>query len=136
MATSKETQIYHAVWRKALEMKDGATINLPSEKAAQRLRFALYNAVRKVRTGEEVADQVLLEAVQVLSVGFTPDKKGLRLVRKEETGALPQLLELVGEQNVKPLEQQVAAESAGRIAGMLSEPAAADKPSANPYYIR
>lgn len=136
MATTKEQQIYQAIWRKAIEIPEGLTIPTPSERSAKSLRFALYNASRRVRNGQEVADAVLTKAVQEIAISFTPDKMGLRLCRKEATGLLPQLVEIVGEANVVSTEDKLAAESADRIAGLLTEAAPAEAPSANPYYTR
>lgn len=80
-AKVEETRMLQAVWVKALrEGKVEHTLATIAE--AQRMRFALYNAVRGVRKGTEV-DAMLLQATEEVALQL----KGatITLVKRTET---------------------------------------------------
>ena len=123
MADSKT--ILQEVWRAANTRPNGMTIPCEDERAAVSLRFALYNAVKVFRTGWASPDDQLRDAMEECSISFTPDKKGIVVKKKSETGAMPDILRLLGkgEGEIKSAEVLAARESSERILRRMEQEA-------------
>lgn len=88
---SKEVAIMQALWRKAGKADAPITLDCKTPANLTKVRFALYNAVRKVRAHPEI-DFELADAVQACSI----------------TVKSPSVLE-IGRRELDPLIQQMAA---------------------------
>lgn len=128
MADSKT--ILQEVWRAANTRPNGMTIPCEDERAAVSLRFALYNAVKVFRTGRATPDNRLHDAMEECSISLTPDKKGIVVRKKSETGAMPDILRLLGkdEGEIKSAEVLAARESSERILRRMEETAPRHNP--------
>jgi len=139
-ATSEEAILLKHIWKKAY--KEDVVIRLSSAKEAQRIRFALYNAVSAVKKGQ-VIDEELLEAAINVSITYE-DKMTLKLSRTL-TGTLAALAESVGfnletavkegEGQTMTQEEQDALASLQRLMAKM-EQAPAEKTTTTPYYQR
>ncbi len=56
------------IWRQAYRTKQQIVAEFPTTKAAQKMKFALYNATRMVRKGKEAADAELEHAIANVSI--------------------------------------------------------------------
>jgi len=133
--------IMQELWRAANTRPEGITIPCPNEQQAISLRFALYNSVKRARSGRDTVDDKLKEALANCSISFTPDKCGLVIKQKASMGMLPQLLVLLGGTVPEASEVVQAKESAARIMEQLAalqEPAPTEATPAklNPYGLR
>jgi len=61
-AKNKLTTMLQEVWRKAARDGEGR-IEFPDEKTAKKMKFAMYNAVKGVKSGKESPDAELADAV-------------------------------------------------------------------------
>jgi len=143
--TNEDYKLMHALWRKALATgKDGITIPCGSQATATRLRFALYASVRVFRKGMAIPDQQLADAISGIAIGFSPDKCSITMKPKLEQGIMPMLLDLVGKDALKGVDELAAQEAGQAFADrMLKELASPGNDShepgsgaATPYYTR
>lgn len=143
---NNESSVMQALWRKAY--RDGRhEIVLTSASDCRRIRFALYNAVRPVRQGKLV-DEELAAAAEECSVSIEGTK--LIIQAKSQTPAMAAVLESLGREAKKLLEPEpMTAEDAAiaasqeRLLSALAAPEAspvaeaiAPKPRVTPYYTR
>lgn len=139
---NEETILLKHIWRKAY--KEDVVINLETSKEAQRIRFALYNAVKPVKDGKIVDPELLLAATNV-SITFD-NKNTLRLARTL-TGTLAALAKAVdfdlkgaidaGEGQEATEEESEAAESLRKLMAKLEQkPDPQDDIIQTPYYNR
>lgn len=141
MAQIKQSTVkFQALWRKALREGE-VQLDFPDVANLHRCRFALYNAVRRVRGGVEM-DQELLEATEQVVMQV----RGLSLFLT--TKADDAIMQVVGQalkgdeellQIAAPIsaEEQAMAESLARTLKLLEEPAPEHTlRRANPYYTR
>jgi hypothetical protein len=124
-----EQAIMHDIWRAAYTNPDGITIPCESEASAKRLRFALYNAVKPIKSGAKVADEGLKAAIANCSIGFTDDKKGLCVQQKVATQLNKILLGVLAEQGVtvRSTEDYLLDESFKRLSELTIEAPKEDK---------
>lgn len=116
LQVSKAMAIFHEVWRVA-HKADGALppIKCADTRAAQRLRFALYNAVKPFRDGKREVDEELREAMLECSVALTPDRCGVVIQRKLDTEVNKLLLEAIGGKIPLTIEERMANSAYERI---------------------
>lgn len=112
-----------SVWRAALGKPDGIRLECKDAAEAKRLRFALYNAVRHVRTddGARFADSQLLEAVDNCSISFIEER--VLLVRDNKFSPLRLVVAKALEEygvEVKGATDDAAAASAQRLNAKLA----------------
>ena len=125
-----------ALWRKAL--LDGELI-IPcgSRSNATRLRFALYAAVRKERSGKVACDDELKTAVESISIGFSPeDNTSLLLQPRSETELMRVVDGVLGETPSTLLanaEERTILASQERLRENLQP---AQQTGTTPYYTR
>lgn len=77
-----------ALWRQAHRTGEEIFIPCPSEKEAVKVRFALYNAVKAVRTGTDRSDEELKEAIENWKLVLQADPPGVRITAKVEASVL------------------------------------------------
>lgn len=135
--TSNETAVMQALWRLA-HRKGRHEVVLPSLSECRRIRFALYNAVRKVRIGAE-RDAELEAAVAECSVSI--EGTTLVLQARAATPAMAAVLNSLGaegegllELTPKAQEEVEIAESEARLLKKLAEEG--DALRVTPYYTR
>ena len=117
-----ENDIMLGIWREAGRSEDGVTIPCESVANATRLRFALYNALKPIKAGKQVADSALLHAIKSCSLSFTEDKLGLVVRPKVATVLGKSMLAALAGKGVKTVEEYLLEESAARIMGVMAEP--------------
>ena len=101
------TALLQALWRKA-GGSPPLRVPCPSPAKARKLRFALYQAVRKFREGKAQADQDLQHALDTLSLGFDEaDPSVLVFSDKSADETLAAVVEVLG---VSPGESPRSAE--------------------------
>ena len=134
---SPDQLLLHRIWRKAF--RDGEMIiDLPTPSDAMKLRFALYNAVRPVRQGKAVDEELLKAAesclINIAGSVLTVQSKSLMPFMQAVTAALGE--EVSAEQPV-PLTQEEAeiAASEERLKALLDTPEQAPE-RVTPYYTR
>ena len=96
LQVSKSMAIFHEVWRVAHRETNFPPFTCGTTQAAQRLRFALYNAVKPFRDGKRECDEELREAMLNCSVALTPDRCGVVIQKKLDTEMSKLLLEAIG----------------------------------------
>lgn len=141
MALSQEALLMLGLWRKAGKSEEPLELVLPTKADATRMRFALYNAAKPIRTGKQV-DAEVLAAVESLSVRAVENK--VIFAKKSASALIEAALAALGEDGVEgalvkpktPLE--VAAEtSLQSVLGRLAENEPKPEPTrATPYYRR
>lgn len=159
----KQKLLLQGLWRKAGASPEALRLPCSTRGEALRLRFALYNAVRKVREGKEPADEALMRALEEVTLSFEDDAQTVLVMeQKVRTGMMQVVVAALGPQAVEgvspaPAASQVAAEpSPQTLSPFLKTPeqieeerslerlreklaaAAAATPArtANPYYTR
>lgn len=91
----KQLKILHDLWKTAGKNDKPLKIPCGDESSAARLRFALYNAVKPVKTGKLV-DKELLDAATNCSISYEQgDKTTLVIQQKIMAGLMPMLQTLV-----------------------------------------
>lgn len=94
----EQKALLQGLWRKAFRQDTPLEIPCKSETNARKMRFALYNAVRGVKTGKEKVDENLKEAVENCSVGFAPDDKTRLVIQRKVMTEMMQIVsEILGE---------------------------------------
>ena len=116
-----EQDIFHDLWRVGGESPDGVTVPCESEANAKRLRFALYNSLKPVKTGKMNADMKLQYAIDNCSLSFTEDGKGLVIRPKVSTVVNKAILAALGNRVIKSTEELVMEESVKRMQERLME---------------
>ena len=159
----KQKLLLQGLWRKAGASPEALRLPCRTRGEALRLRFALYNAVRKVREGKEPADEALTRALEEITLSFEDDAQTVLVMeQKVHTGMMQVVMAALGPQAAKgvspvPATSQVAAEpspqalspflktpeqieeerSLERLREKLAAVAAAPSArTANPYYTR
>lgn len=89
---NNETAVMQAIWRLA-HRRGEHRIDLPSVSDCRRIRFALYNAVRGVRLGKEV-DEELAAAAEECSISI--EGTSLLVRAKSKTPAMQAILATLG----------------------------------------
>lgn len=157
----KQKLLLQGLWRKAGASPEALRLPCHSRGEALRLRFALYNAVRKVREGKEPADETLMRALEEVTLSFEDDAQTVLVMeQKVRTGMMQVVVAALGPQaegvSPVPATSQVAAEpspqalspflktpeqieeerSLERLREKLAAAAATPARTANPYYTR
>lgn len=148
----QQKAMMHALWRKAIRQEVPVRIPCGTAAKASKMRFALYNSVRNVRSGKEQSDAALLDALENCSVFFEEkDKSVLVIGRKvasemmqtiagilgEEKGLLKSSEEIKMEELQRSAVEKVAEGAAEGVKGKsvdIGLPSAV--PRATPYYTR
>mgnify|MGYP003452956368 CR=1 FL=1 len=112
---SKSMAIFHELWRMAYKNADFPPIQCGSIAAAQRLRFALYNAVKPYRAGKREADPELKEAMINCSIALTPDRCGVIVQRKLDSEMSQILLKAIGGEIPLTIDERMAQSAYERI---------------------
>lgn len=140
MATNSESKLLQAAWK--IAMRTGKwEFTFDTEQRATRIRFGLYNAVKRVKAGLDI-DKELLEASQECVVSL--NGKTVTIVKRSSTDEFQKLLQSVGglevvEELTAPTisaEDQQIAESMAKTLKLLEEPPEQPQRPANPYYDR
>ena len=114
---NNETAVMQAIWRTAYR-KGEHRINLPSLSDCRRIRFALYNAVRGIRLGKEV-DEELAAAAEECSICI--EGTTLLIRAKSQTPAMQAVLSSLGTEALNLTEltprsaEEVAIESSQEV---------------------
>lgn len=95
----------HALWRAAYAAAEPTTIDCGTQSNAIRFRLDMYNAVKKVRKGDE-GDAKLREAVENMMLTVDPENKAVIVLRKKLTDLLTQQIDAIlkksGEKLIDP----------------------------------
>ena len=116
-----EQDIMLSVWREAGRSQEGVVIPCESEANAKRLRFALYNAIKPVKTGRLAADTALKHAIANCSLSFTEDKMGLHIRPKVATTLNKALLAALEGKVIASTEELLLGEAFGRLSEIVPE---------------
>lgn len=133
---SAQAQLYQSIWRKALN--DGEVkITFPSAKDAARVRFALYTAVKGVKSGI-YTDTSLMEAITSCSIYI--DGNVLTIWRQDKNPVLVALAEQFGvslkpSDPLKTLDEESLQGSLDKTKALLATSTPSESRS-NPYYSR
>ena len=141
----EQKKLLQGLWRKAWLQGEPLVVPCKTEANAVRIRFALYNAVRAVRTGKQQADNDLQQAVENCSVGFVSgDRAKLVIQKKVMTELMQTIAELVGDspEVLKSDEDMAMERSQAVLMEKLSggapglSPQDLGLPRSTPYYTR
>ena len=109
LQVSKAMAIFHEVWRTAYKHEgEFPPLMCRDTAAAQRLRFALYNAVKPFRDGKREVDDDLRDAMLECSIGLTPDRCGVVVQRKLDTEMNKLMLEAIGGKIPLTIDERMA----------------------------
>lgn len=120
MQTNDEQAIFHELWRTAGQSPEGVTVPCESAANATRLRFALYNSLKPIKTGKMEADMKLRHAMDTCSLSFTEDKQGLIIRPKVSTTINKAILAVLGKPAIKGTEEILMEESVARMQERLT----------------
>lgn len=115
LEVSKAMALFHELWRLGFKTENFPPIKCADTAAAQRLRFALYNAVKPFRDGKREVDDELREAMLNCSIALTPDRCGVIVQRKLDTEMSKLLLEAVGGKLPLTIDERMANAAYERI---------------------
>lgn len=143
----EQKALLQGLWRKAFGQDEPLTIPCKTASNATRMRFALYNAVRGVRTGKDKVDDLLRRATENCSIGFDPEDKSILIMQKKVMTEMMQTVAgILGDApELKKSDEQMEAEaSLALLTKKLNEGVSADQPTAvdvglprvTPYYTR
>lgn len=146
----KTRELIFSLWRKANEPgnEEGITLPCKDKGSAQRMRFTLYNTVKKARSGAEEVDGALLDAITNCSASLSGDGGTSVVIRKKLfTDAVKIMMEALGEAPPPDhaTEEAMLLESQRRMMKELGVVEAADEPEEappapgtrqTPYYTR
>ena len=143
----EQKHLLQGLWRKAFSQDDALEIPCKTEPNATRMRFALYNAVRGVRTGKDKVDDLLKQATENCSIGFHPaDRSVLVMQKKVMTEMMQTIAGILGDTpELRKTDEQMEVEaSQALLMKKLNEGVSADSPTAadvglprvTPYYTR
>ncbi len=116
-----EQDIMLSIWREAGRTGEGVTIPCSTEANAKRMRFALYNAIKPVKTGKLAADSALKEAVATCSLSFTNDKLGLVIRPKVSTELSQALIGALAGKQIARTEDLLLGESFARLSAIVPD---------------
>lgn len=114
----KQKLLLQGLWRKAGASPEALRLPCRTRGEALRLRFALYNAVRKVREGKEPADEALTRALEEVTLSFEDDAQTVLVMeQKVRTGMMQVVVAALGPQAAEgvspvPATSQVAVATA------------------------
>ena len=143
----EQKALLQGLWRKAFGQDEPLAIPCKTASNATRMRFALYNAVRGVRTGKDKVDDLLRQATENCSIGFDPEDKSILIMqRKVMTEMMQTVAGILGDApELRKSEEQMEAEaSLALVTKKLSEGVSPAQPSVGdvglprvtPYYTR
>lgn len=141
----EQKKLLQGLWRKAFLHHEELRVPCKTKANATKLRFSLYNAVRKVRTGKEPADKELLQAVENCTIGFAPDDETVVLIQKKVmTDLMQAIIGIVGDDpNLLKSEEDIEiANSQESFLKKLNDPSQGlterdlGLPRSTPYYTR
>lgn len=93
----KQKLLLQGLWRKAGASPEALRLPCSTRGEALRLRFALYNAVRKVREGKEPADEALQRALEEVTLSFEDDAQTVLVMeQKVRTGMMQVVVAALG----------------------------------------
>ena len=121
MPITNETEVMREMWRLAYSREGGVTIPCPDKASAQRLRFALYNAVKAYRKGKEEADSTLTSAIANCQLAIGGDDKSVVMKRKLDSDVAKAMLTLLGGVSPKSVEEAISLEAMERIMEKVNE---------------
>lgn len=137
MAQRRQTQknddpALQSVWRAALGKPDGLRLECQTAAEAKRLRFALYNSVRHLRTeeGARFADQELIRAVDNCSISFVDER--VLLIQDNQFSPLRQVVQKALEQYqipVKTATEEASQTSAQKVMEALAKEGLGEPPA-------
>ena len=139
---SQEHQLLQEAWRLGYSQPNGFTIPAASHNAATRIRFALYNATRRFRSGDSIPDESLKLALANCQITITADNNVL--IGKKVAGcAADAILTALG-RPAKSVEDYEGEASLARIMDKIQdlqatptpEPLTEAKAKANAYGAR
>lgn len=143
----EQKALLQGLWRKAFSQDEPLAIPCKTASNATRMRFALYNAVRGVRTGKDKVDDLLRRATENCSISFDPEDKSILIMQKKiMTEMMQTVAEILGDTpELKKSDEQMEAEaSLALLTKKLNEGVSPDQPTAadvglprvTPYYTR
>ena len=143
----EQKALLQGLWRKAFGQDEPLTIPCKTASNATRMRFALYNAVRGVRTGKDKVDDLLRRATENCSIGFDPEDKSILIMQKKiMTEMMQTVAGILGDTpELRKTDEQMEVEaSQALLMKKLNEGVSADSPTAadvglprvTPYYTR
>lgn len=95
----KQKLLLQGLWRKAGASPEALRLPCRTRGEALRLRFALYNAVRKVREGKEPADEALTRALEEVTLSFEDAAQTVLVMeQKVRTGMMQVVVAALGPQ--------------------------------------
>ena len=107
--------LFHECWRLGNKTEGFPPIKCSDTRAAQRLRFALYNAVKPFRDGKRECDDELREAMTNCSIALTEDRCGVIVQKKLDSEIGKLLLEAVGGEIPLTIDERMANAAYERI---------------------
>ena len=111
----KQKLLIQALWRKARMEKEPLRLDCKTQSKAIRMRFALYNAVKHVRSGLQPADEALRDAVMNVTIGFDPDEPHVLVLRqKVESEMMQTIADVLGVDTDKLWEVEASAAVPGQ----------------------
>lgn len=137
---SKSQELLREAYRKAYRDDKPLIFPMPTESAAASFRFAFYNAIRRIRRGEEQADSELKAAIDQCSITIQKTETAwqLTLTPEAHTLGLKAIAEVLGTHKVKSTEQRIREEAESAL---IKELEATPEPrngasAATPYFTR
>lgn len=107
---NQEKSALQEVWRTARKSEQPTVFNCGTESNAKRFRFALYNAIKGVRRGTEIADPELKDAIDNVSISFDKeDRSKILLAPKIMSSMMQQVMQVIG----KKADELIDSEAAG-----------------------
>lgn len=88
----KQKLLLQGLWRKAGAAPEALRLPCRTRGEALRLRFALYNAVRKVREGKEPADEALTRALEEVTLSFEDDAQTVLVMDQKVRSGMMQVV--------------------------------------------
>lgn len=142
----EQKALLHGLWRKAAQSDGPIELPCQTESNAKRMRFALYNAVRDVRSGKTEGDSALKDAIANCTIGFgAKDKSILVIQRKVMLDLMQMVAGVVGDApGLRKTEEDMAMEaSQARLMDKLAAVGEGSAPGLDlglprvtPYYTR
>lgn len=129
----EQKALLQGLWRKAFSQDEPLAIPCKTASNATRMRFALYNAVRGVRTGKDKVDDLLRRATENCSISFDPEDKSILIMQKKiMTEMMQTVAEILGDTpELKKSDEQMEVEaSLALLTKKLNEGVSADQPTA------
>ena len=119
----KQKLLLQGLWRKAGASPEALRLPCRTRGEALRLRFALYNAVRKVREGKEPADEALTRALEEITLSFEDDAQTVLVMdQKVRSGMMQVVVAALGPQAVEGVSPVPATSQAPALSPFLKTP--------------